>query len=83
MFAKGHGTQNDFVLLPDLNADDLRLHIDACEHCLDEVDVVAALKKIVHRSCAGAHAPDSLRLRIMTEVTQVTYRTITWQPGTA
>lgn len=62
--------------LPDPDADDLRAHIDACEQCLDEIDVVAALKRLVRRSCEGTHAPDALRLRIMTQVTSVEYRVV-------
>lgn len=60
--------------LPETDADDLRAHIDACEQCLDEVDVVAALKALVRRSCEGTHAPDALRLRILTQVISVEYR---------
>lgn len=60
--------------LPEADADDLRAHLDACEQCLDEVDVVAALKALVRRSCEGAHAPDALRFRIVTQVTSFEYR---------
>ena len=62
--------------LPEADADDLRAHLDACEQCLDEVDLVAALKKLVRRSCAGAHAPDSLRMRVITQVSTVEYRVV-------
>lgn len=62
--------------LLEADADELRAHIDACEQCLDEVDVVAALKALVRRSCEGAHAPDALRLRIVTQVTNVGYRVV-------
>lgn len=60
--------------LPEADADDLRAHLDACEQCLDEVEVVNALKALVRRSCEGAHAPDALRLRIVTQVTSLQYR---------
>ncbi len=49
------------------DADQLRLHIDACEHCLDEVDVVATMKALVKRCCQDQHAPDSLRSRIISQ----------------
>lgn len=62
--------------LPEADADDLRAHIDACEQCLDEVDVVAALKALVQRSCSGAHAPEALRFRIVSQVTSVQYRVV-------
>lgn len=55
------------------DADELRLHIDACEHCLDETDVVDALKRLVRRSCACAPAPVGLRMRIVTQIQQVTW----------
>ena len=62
--------------LTDADEHGLRLHIDACEQCLDEVDIVAALKTIVRRSCGQAHAPDSLRLRIVSQITRVEYRVV-------
>lgn len=62
--------------LLETDADDLRAHIDACEQCLDEVAVVAALKRLLQRSCGRVHAPDALRFRIVAQVTSVEYRVV-------
>ncbi|WP_342371690.1 mycothiol system anti-sigma-R factor [Propioniciclava soli] len=62
--------------LDDTAADELRHHIDACEHCLEVADLVDALKRIVHRSCTGQVAPPALRARIVTQITQVSYTRI-------
>lgn len=63
--------------LGEREADLLRHHIDACEHCLDEADLLALLKAVVRRSCACA-APETLRLRI---VSQITYTRVQFDPG--
>jgi len=57
--------------LDEREADALRRHLDACEHCLDEADLAAALKRLVRRSCAGHPAPPTLRLRIVTQISGV------------
>ncbi|MDN5570497.1 MAG: mycothiol system anti-sigma-R factor [Propionibacteriaceae bacterium] len=62
--------------LDDAGADELRHHIDACEHCLEVADLVEALKRLVHRSCSGQIAPPALRARIVTQITQVSYTRI-------
>lgn len=42
-------------------ADEIRHHLDACEHCLDQADVAAAIKAMVQRCCAPPPAPETLR----------------------
>ena len=58
--------------LSEREADVLRHHIDACAHCLDETDLVDALKKLVKRSCTCPPAPAALRLRIVSQIKTVT-----------
>ena len=58
--------------LTEREADDLRHHIDACAHCLDETDLIDALKRLIKRSCACPPAPAALRLRIVTQIHTVT-----------
>ena len=58
--------------LTEREADDLRHHIDACAHCLDETDLIDALKKLIRRSCACPPAPADLRLRIVSQIQTVT-----------
>lgn len=43
----------------------IRAHLDACENCLDNVDVEAAITRLIQRSCPPASAPSTLRVRIM------------------
>ncbi|HZI96449.1 MAG TPA: mycothiol system anti-sigma-R factor [Actinomycetales bacterium] len=54
-----------------LDVDKIRQHLDECGPCLREYDLENALKALVRRSCACEPAPDGLRLRIMTRITEV------------
>lgn len=69
--------------LADVEADRIRVHLAACDHCLDHVDVEQAMRALVRRCCAGERAPESLRLRVVTTlsstsdgVTRTEYRSI-------
>lgn len=62
--------------LTEAEADELRLHIDACDHCLDETDLIDAIKRLVSRACVCPPAPATLRARIVTEIHRVTYTRI-------
>ncbi len=57
------------VDLRDLDA--VRAHILACPPCLAEHDVQVALRALVRRSCSSDRAPEALRTRIVTTITQV------------
>lgn len=56
--------------LDETEADAIRHHLDACEPCLDHYDVEQALRSLVRRCCSGQHAPESLRLRVITQIHQ-------------
>lgn len=56
--------------LSEASADAIRAHLDACEQCLDDYDVVFALKHLVNRCCRTAKAPQQLRVTIMTSITR-------------
>ena len=49
----------------------LRRHIDECTPCLSEYNLDAALKALIRRSCGCEEAPTELRLRILTQITEV------------
>jgi mycothiol system anti-sigma-R factor len=49
----------------------IRQHLIECAPCLKEYDLDEALKALVRRSCSGESAPEELRLKIMTRITQV------------
>ena len=55
-------------------ADEVRRHLDACEHCLDHADVEAAMRGLLKRCCGGQRAPESLRTRIVMQYTRVEFR---------
>ncbi len=55
--------------LPDAEADSIRLHLTACDHCLDHVDVEQAMRALVRRCCTAERAPEALRLRVVTTMT--------------
>lgn len=49
----------------------IRQHLEECGPCLHEYHVDQALKALIRRSCACETAPDTLRLRVLTRITQV------------
>jgi mycothiol system anti-sigma-R factor len=49
----------------------IRQHLDECSPCLTEYDLDRALKALVRRSCTCETAPDTLRARIMVQITEV------------
>lgn len=48
----------------------IKQHLDECGPCLEKFDLENALKALVKRSCQEP-APDGLRTRIMTRITEV------------
>jgi len=51
-------------------------HLDECDPCLRQYGLEQAVKALVHRSCACEHAPERLRVQIVTRIRQIsiTYR---------
>ncbi|MBK6873635.1 MAG: mycothiol system anti-sigma-R factor [Kineosporiaceae bacterium] len=49
----------------------IRQHLDECSPCLTQYDLDLMLKALVRRSCVCETAPDSLRSRIMVQITEV------------
>jgi mycothiol system anti-sigma-R factor len=51
-------------------------HLDECGPCLRQYGLEQAVKALVHRSCGCEHAPETLRVQIVTRIRQisVTYR---------
>ena len=52
------------------NASLIRHHLDECGPCLRQYDLDEAVKALVRRSCHEA-APEQLRLRILTRISEV------------
>lgn len=50
---------------------DIVQHLGECPPCDEQVSLVRAIKVVVHRSCAGEAAPDSLRVSIVARIRQV------------
>ena len=48
----------------------IRQHLDECGPCLRQYDLDEAVKTLVRRSCHEA-APEQLRLRILTRISEV------------
>ncbi|HEY0693717.1 MAG TPA: mycothiol system anti-sigma-R factor [Kribbella sp.] len=57
--------------LEDASIDEIRQHLEECAPCLDQYDLERCVKKLVHRSCGGEHAPDSLRMKILLRISEV------------
>lgn len=53
------------------SVEEIEQHLDECGPCLDQFDLERSVKKIVHRSCTGEHAPEGLRERVLLRITQV------------
>lgn len=51
-------------------------HLDECSPCLRQYGLEQAVKALVHRSCSCEHAPERLRVQIVTRIRQIsiTYR---------
>jgi mycothiol system anti-sigma-R factor len=48
----------------------VRLHLDACNPCLEKYDLQRTVKAVVARSCAEA-APEELRNRVLHRIREV------------
>ena len=53
-------------------------HLDECSPCLRQYGLEQVVKALVNRSCGCDHAPDHLRIQIVTRIRQVsiTYRSL-------
>lgn len=49
----------------------IRHHLEECRYCLSQYGVDLALKALLRRSCACEPAPQSLRTRIMVQISEV------------
>jgi anti-sigma factor (TIGR02949 family) len=58
------------------SGDAIREHLAACEPCLDQFDIEQAVKALVHRCCGNDRAPETLRAKVMLQMTTVTRTTI-------
>jgi len=65
---------------PDIEADEIRHHLDACDRCVEDADTVLALKALVQRCCRRATAPADLRLRLTTQYSRVSITRIEYNP---
>lgn len=53
--------------MAETHCDEVRLHLFACEDCLDEYDSFMMIRAVVRRSCATT-APAQLRDRLLAQV---------------
>jgi mycothiol system anti-sigma-R factor len=58
------------------SGDAIREHLAACEPCLDQFDIEQAVKALVHRCCGNDRAPETLRAKVMLQMTTVTRTTV-------
>ena len=57
--------------LADASCAEIAQHLDECGPCLEKFELERCVKKLVHRSCGDEHAPDELRRKILTRITEV------------
>ncbi len=55
----------------ELDCAKIKQHLDECGPCLREYDLDLALKALIRRSCACESAPEELRARVLTRITEV------------
>lgn len=63
--------------LDESDADEIRVHLAACELCMDDLDVRAAIRTVLQRCCCETRAPETLRMRVVTQITVA--RSVHWQ----
>ena len=55
--------------LDDASGDEIRKHLAACEPCMEQFDVEQAVKTLVSRCCGGDRAPETLKAKVMMQIT--------------
>ena len=67
-FLDGEVTEEERILIVQ--------HLDECAPCLRQYGMEQAVRALVQRSCGCDHAPETLRVQIVTRIRQVsiTYR---------
>ena len=56
--------------LDEASGDEIRLHLISCEPCLERFDIEQAFKSLVARRCGGDVAPQQLREKIVSRLSQ-------------
>lgn len=51
--------------LCEMDCAQIKAHIDACSHCLEQYDVEAQVKTLVNRCCGGEQATDGLKAQVL------------------
>lgn len=59
-----------------MSPDEIKRHLQGCAPCMSELDMEVALKRLVQRSCACEPAPETLRVRIVSQITRITQVTV-------
>jgi len=57
--------------MAELDCAKIKQHLEECGPCLQEYNLDTALKALIRRSCACEPAPDELRTKILTRITEV------------
>ena len=52
--------------LDEADADQIRIHLHACERCMENFDIESTITEMIQRSHVGTQAPATLRARIHT-----------------
>ena len=59
--------------LDEADCSEVRLHLDACNPCLERYDLQRTVKAVVARSCSEA-APEELRQKVLFRIREVQVR---------
>ncbi len=59
--------------IDDVDRGKIRQHLDECAPCLRQYGIEQEVKALVARCCGNEHAPDALRMRVLSRLRQVRY----------
>jgi mycothiol system anti-sigma-R factor len=48
----------------------LQQHLEECSHCLERFGIEEHIKTLLARKCGGEHAPDALKQRLRTKLSE-------------
>jgi mycothiol system anti-sigma-R factor len=57
------------------NCEEVRRHLDECSPCLRLYGIEQEVKILVARCCGNAEAPESLRVRVLTKLSEIRIET--------
>ncbi|AYY11984.1 mycothiol system anti-sigma-R factor [Actinobacteria bacterium YIM 96077] len=61
-----------------LTYEEIEAHLHDCGGCLSKYDLERAIRALVARSCGCDHAPDELRMKVLTRIREARVQASDW-----